>query len=103
MTDTITAPDVEAGYDVAAKVAAGTAVVRNPYTGEVIASVPNVGAEAVDGILKRVTDSICPASGSRANEGDHGGAGGHADAMPMNHATTQLEPTDHTGCNLVQW
>ncbi len=49
MTETITAPVVQLEVEDAAD----TAVVRNPYTGEVIASVPTVGAEAVGGILER--------------------------------------------------
>jgi acyl-CoA reductase-like NAD-dependent aldehyde dehydrogenase len=47
VTDTITAPDVEV------EVAADATVVRNPYNGEVIASVPTVGADAVGCILER--------------------------------------------------
>jgi acyl-CoA reductase-like NAD-dependent aldehyde dehydrogenase len=47
VTDTITAPDVEVEN------APGWAAVRNPYTGEVIASVPTVGADAIRSILER--------------------------------------------------
>jgi acyl-CoA reductase-like NAD-dependent aldehyde dehydrogenase len=45
VTDTITPPDVE--------VAADSAAVSNPYTGQTIASVPTVGADAIDSILER--------------------------------------------------
>ena len=64
MTDTITAPDVEAEYEVAA----GRTVVRNPYSGEVIASVPTVGADAIGGILDRARRGRRTAAGmSRAS------------------------------------
>lgn len=43
MTDTLLEPGVEVGAD--------TASVRNPYTGEIIASVPTVGATAIGSIL----------------------------------------------------
>lgn len=45
MTDTITPPDVE--------VAADSAPVHNPYTGETIASVPTVAADAIGSILRQ--------------------------------------------------
>lgn len=69
MTDTITAPEVEL------EVAADTAVVRSPYTGEVIAVVPTVGVEAVGDVLERARRGRRTAVGmsraSRATVLDH--------------------------------
>ncbi|MFE8992648.1 aldehyde dehydrogenase family protein [Streptomyces collinus] len=45
MSDTAVPPGIELGTD--------TAPVHNPYTGEVIASVPTVDAAAVGGILQQ--------------------------------------------------
>ena len=62
MTDTLLEPGVGIGAD--------TAPVRNPYTGEIIASVPIVGATAIGSILQRAREgrrtAACLSRASRA-------------------------------------